>query len=159
MHQKLQKNNSISISKIFSFEYAHRLLLDYSSRCHNIHGHSGKLIINIETSENNIQKNGLLIDLADFNDIKQMIDQYDHCLLISQNDIELKEIADKLNTNYIVIPYNNTTMENILRHFSNFITMSLKSKILSLNKDFTKYKVTLTMHETDKNSCSYTFNM
>ena len=78
MMDKLKK----SITKVFSFDCAHRLY-DYDGKCKNIHGHTYKLEI---TLKGNISNSGMIIDFHDLNDIvnKNIINKVDHIYL---NDI------------------------------------------------------------------------
>lgn len=55
-----------------SFAGAHKLANSYNKKCHNLHGHNWRVIVNIKTSD--------LIDgmVTDFTKIKEIIDSLDH---------------------------------------------------------------------------------
>lgn len=73
-----------TISKKFSFDAAHRLegLAD-GHKCGNLHGHTYSVEVCI--SADSLDEHGFIIDFADLNPVKQLIDShYDHKFL---NDV------------------------------------------------------------------------
>lgn len=80
------------VKKRIEISAAHRLELDYKSKCTVIHGHNW--IINVECRSENLDKNGMVVD---FSLVKKIVkDRLDHAIL---ND---------------VLPFN-PTAENIAR--------------------------------------------
>ena len=71
------------------FDSAHRLKLDYSSKCENIHGHRWKVIV--EIWKNSLDENGMIVD---FSKLKQTIDELDHKML--NNIIDFNPTAENL---------------------------------------------------------------
>ena len=68
------------VKKRFEISAAHRLNLDYESKCTNIHGHNW--IITVECRAKELNQNGMV---TDFTHIKQLVmDRLDHALL---NDV------------------------------------------------------------------------
>lgn len=68
------------VKKTFEISAAHRLCLDYESRCSELHGHNWKVMV--ECRAENLDKNGMV---TDFSHIKRMVlDKLDHRLL---NDV------------------------------------------------------------------------
>lgn len=68
------------VKKTFEISAAHRLCLDYESRCSELHGHNWKVVV--ECRAENLDKNGMV---TDFSHIKRMVlDKLDHRLL---NDV------------------------------------------------------------------------
>jgi 6-pyruvoyltetrahydropterin/6-carboxytetrahydropterin synthase len=136
-----------SICKEFSFDAAHRLYnLSYASKCQNIHGH--RYHITVELFVGNLNKDSMVIDFTHFKIFSDWIDNFvDHSMLIACDDNELLEMCKKINTRYIVIPYEKTTSENLAKFFFEEI------KILygNLCKE-----IKITVHETPKNYASYT---
>ncbi len=109
----------MKVSKEFHWEMAHRLPF-HSGRCRNLHGHSYKALIQFEGELN---KNGMLIDFYDiFNIVNPIIDELDHSIICDKNDIELVDIAKKINER-VVIMDKPTTAENI----SIYIAEKIKS--------------------------------
>ena len=81
----------ITVTKIFEFAYAHRLE-DYEGACKNLHGHNGKLEIEIQLTEYlserglSDEKLGMVIDFSKLKKIvnEEVIDKLDHSYL---NDV------------------------------------------------------------------------
>jgi 6-pyruvoyltetrahydropterin/6-carboxytetrahydropterin synthase len=70
------KSRKLGITKVFTFDSAHHLN-DYQGKCKNIHGHTYKLEL---TLKGYTDKNGMVIDFHDMNDIvnDQVLEQIDH---------------------------------------------------------------------------------
>lgn len=88
---------------------AHRLL-SYNGPCENIHGHTYHFEIDI--SSNKLDKLGMVID---FSTLKKICDNWiqanwDHSILIADQDIELKNLIFGLSTGnkYFIMPTNTT---------------------------------------------------
>ena len=77
-----------------TFDYAHRLL-NYEGKCHNIHGHLAKVVVEVGSSQ--LVGAGFVID---FGDLKRCVksyidDNWDHTLLLcSQDPLAIKLIDD-----------------------------------------------------------------
>ena len=101
------------IRKELKFEAAHRLTSAYSQRCLGIHGHSYRVELLLEGELNT---SGMVVD---FGKVKAMvasfIDKFDHSLIIHSADTYLVDIAPKLNSRFIIVPYN-PTAENMCIH-------------------------------------------
>lgn len=93
-------NREVSVTKIFTFDSAHRLD-DYIGKCANLHGHTYKLEVTIKGRTDH---RGIVVDFGDIKKIvnEQIIGVYDHRFL---ND--LMEF--------------NTTAENMVFHFFEII--------------------------------------
>lgn len=99
------------IAKEFNWEMGHRLPF-HSGKCKNLHGHSYKLIVELE---GDLNENGMLIDFYDLKEIiNPIIDELDHSFLVYKNDIELLEFLKKINSKYVIIE-NHSTCENICK--------------------------------------------
>ncbi len=140
-----------SLKKEFKFECSHRLHnLTYDSPCKNIHGHSYRVFVELETSD--LDDNGMVIDFTKLKTFQKWLDRdFDHVLVISKDDTELINIMKKyLPTNDITIfPYNMTTAENMAECFAREIDSVFNDKINNIK--FIK----VTVYETVKNSASY----
>ncbi len=97
----------MQIRKLFKAEVAHRLTSAYSKRCTGLHGHSYRFEIFLESPAKDEHQM-----VMDFKLLKErlyaFIDAFDHALLVSDEDTFLREVAPKLNTRYIILPYNPT---------------------------------------------------
>jgi 6-pyruvoyltetrahydropterin/6-carboxytetrahydropterin synthase len=73
------------VSREIDFCYGHRLL-HYDGKCKYLHGHNGRAIITIESSQ--LDERGMVID---FSDIKRVVsawidEQLDHRMLLHRQD-------------------------------------------------------------------------
>ena len=78
----------IKIYKEVSFDASHRLL-HYQGKCHNLHGHRWKVEIWITgrtDNETNI--------LVDYNEIKEVVNQYDHQIILNEIDPMVPRIEE-----------------------------------------------------------------
>ncbi|MBD3637345.1 MAG: 6-carboxytetrahydropterin synthase [Crocinitomicaceae bacterium] len=80
---------NLRVSKTFEFETAHALW-GYDGKCANIHGHSYQLTVTISgkvIEDINDPKYGMIIDFGDIKKVvkKEIVDVYDHCLLVRKN--------------------------------------------------------------------------
>lgn len=83
-----------SISKSFDFCYGHRVWtqvldteysLDACLKCRHLHGHQGKLIV--ELSDGNLNSQGMVVDFKMLNWLKKFIDDVlDHKFIMDLND-------------------------------------------------------------------------
>lgn len=111
----------IRVTKQFNFEMAHALL-GYDGPCKNIHGHSYELFVTVigePIEERTSPKNGMVIDFKDLKRIvrEQIINDFDHALVVSHNTPQ--DHINELKRNYekiVVTPYQPTT-ENYLTDF------------------------------------------
>ena len=68
------------VKKRFEISAAHRLELDYESKCSNIHGHNW--IVTVECKSDKLNSNGMV---TDFTHIKELVkDRLDHKMI---NDV------------------------------------------------------------------------
>ncbi len=105
------------VAKTFKWEAAHRIPW-HKEKCKHLHGHSYKMVVEFEGEPD---EKGFVID---FNDIKSMVEpfikQIDHTTIISNSDIELKEIFDQKAWRYFLLPYDSSA-ENLCLFFLNII--------------------------------------
>jgi 6-pyruvoyltetrahydropterin/6-carboxytetrahydropterin synthase len=122
----------IRITKEFRFEMAHALY-GYDGKCRNIHGHSYKLsvtVIGTPSVKSSDPKKGMVIDFGDLKKIvaKEIIEKFDHALLLSaaipeKNKISARSLSDKI----VFTPYQ-PTCENILIDISKIISKQIPAK-------------------------------
>ncbi len=117
------------VAKTFKWEAAHRIPW-HEGKCKHLHGHSYKMIVEFDGEPN---ENGIVID---FNVIKKIVEPYinaiDHTTIISSKDNELKEIFEKKDWRYYILPFDSTA-ENLCKYFADLI-ITEQEKLLSENK-------------------------
>lgn len=103
----------MEIRKIFKAEMAHRVADAYSTRCRGVHGHSYIFEVGLVGGLDCV---GMIMDFKELKDkLGSFLDSFDHALLIQDTDQFLVENADKLNSRWVVVPYN-PTAENMAIH-------------------------------------------
>ncbi len=103
----------MKIAKDFKWEMGHRLPF-HKGKCKNLHGHSYKLTVEFEGS---IDKNGMVLDYYDVKEIVgPIVDNLDHSVMVFEEDEELIDVLEKLNSKAVVVPFQ-TTAENICGYF------------------------------------------
>lgn len=123
----------MKISKEFRWEMGHRLP-EHSGLCKNFHGHSYKMIVEVEGELN---KNGMIIDFYDLGKIvKPIVEKYDHAFLCYKGDKIVKDFLKKNKMKHIIADYF-STVENICNDFSSKIVEGLRQKKFSNIKSLT----------------------
>ena len=83
--------------------------------CKNIHGHSYRMLVEIEGEVN---ENGMIIDFFDLGRIvRPIIEQYDHAFLCWEKDEKVKEFLAANNMKRVIVDYH-STVENICDNFT-----------------------------------------
>lgn len=122
----------IRLTKEFHFEMAH-VLDGYDGPCRNVHGHSFRLevtVIGEPIADDKSPKQGMVMDFRDLKAIvnKQVIDRFDHVLLVSRNS-ELAQKGKILNLQKIVEVDYQPTCENLLSHIAQLIAPELPQSV------------------------------
>ena len=103
----------MKIAKEFRWEMGHRLQC-HKGKCINLHGHSYKLLVEFT---GDVETNGMILDYFVVKEIvAPIVEELDHSVVISKNDLELIEIIKKINSAYVIIDYE-TTAENLCHYF------------------------------------------
>lgn len=126
----------MKIAKEFRWEMGHRLP-EHFGKCKNIHGHSYKMLVELE---GDIQKNGMVMDYYDLKKIvNPIVEKLDHAFLVYKEDKEIIEFLNKMNSKKVVVDFQ-STVENICKYFINEI----------IKTDFPKniYKIKIRINET-----------
>lgn len=76
------------LKKTIEISAAHRLLLDYESKCASLHGHNW--LITVHCKGHDLNKNGMLVDFAY---IKKVVMQLDHGVM---NDTIMQPTAENI---------------------------------------------------------------
>ncbi|OFI06007.1 6-pyruvoyl tetrahydropterin synthase [Clostridium acetireducens DSM 10703] len=129
-----------------SFDSAH-FLAGYKGKCSNIHGHRWKVEVEIKspTLVEGGQLDGMVIDFGDFKkDVKEMIDCYDHALIIQKDTMRNETLNYIKEDGFKVIEVDfRPTAEN----FAKFFFEIMKSKGYKVHRT--------TVFETPTNSAMY----
>jgi len=103
----------MKIAKEFSWEMGHRLP-DHFGKCKNIHGHSYKMLVEIEGE---VLENGMVMDYYHLKDaIEPLIEKMDHAFLVHKDDKIVIEFLEKMNSKKVVVDFH-STVENITMFF------------------------------------------
>ena len=121
-----------------SFDAAH-FLTNYDGKCHNIHGHRWRVILNIKGEP----KNGMVVDFNDIKkDLKNECDYFDHTFIVEKDSLN-KELFDLLSKDFLLreVPFR-TTAENFAKYLFD-----------KLNSKYEVYEVAV--YETPNNCARY----
>ena len=128
----------MKIAKDFRWEMAHRLPF-HEGKCKNLHGHSYRMMVEFS---GNLDENGMVLDYYDVKEIIQpLVDELDHAFMVKDDDTELIEFLEKMNSKHVVASFHSTT-ENMVYYFLN------KIKYSGLPKNITGIKVKIYETET-----------
>ena len=110
----------MKIAKEFRWEMGHRLRF-HEGKCKNLHGHSYKLLVEIE---GDLEGFGMVMDYYDMKKIiGPIVDELDHAFLVNKDDKELIKSLEKMNSDKVVVEFE-TTAENICGYFLDKIKKS-----------------------------------
>lgn len=102
----------MKIAKEFKWEMGHRLTF-HEGGCKNLHGHSYKMMIELEGKED---EHGMVMDYYDVSKIvKPVIEKLDHSFMAYENDTPLLEVLEKLNSKKVIVNFE-STVENICKY-------------------------------------------
>lgn len=103
----------MKIAKEFRWEMGHRLPF-HKGKCVNLHGHSYKMLVEVE---GDIDENGMVIDYYDLKAIiNPIVEDLDHAYLVWKGDTELILMLDQLKSKKVVID-THSTAENMCLYF------------------------------------------
>jgi 6-pyruvoyltetrahydropterin/6-carboxytetrahydropterin synthase len=123
----------MKIAKEFTWEMGHRLSF-HKGKCKNLHGHSYKCMIELTGDPD---ANGMVLDYFDMKTIiEPIIDNFDHAFMVYENDFEVIEALEKLNSRKVVVDFE-TTAENICL----YILKQIKSSELPKNVKSVKVRL------------------
>ena len=123
------------ISKDIKFDCAH-MLSQYEGKCANLHGHTYHGTVTIEGDTD--VGTGMVLD---YNEIKKVVDRYDHAIIFSSIDFRgvaennLLRWAETHKMRHVDLPFGKSTAETLA---------------LTIAEEFQRYgKVTVRLSETD----------
>lgn len=129
-----------------SFDSAH-FLWGYEGKCSNIHGHRWTIKVSIcgDELDEDKQTRGMLVDFGTLkNDVKELADSLDHCLIIEKGSLKdkTKDALMEENFKIVELPFR-PTAENLAKYV--YYAMAAKG-----------YKVlTAYVYETPNNVAAY----
>jgi 6-pyruvoyltetrahydropterin/6-carboxytetrahydropterin synthase len=137
----------MKIAKEFSWEMGHRLP-EHFGKCKNIHGHSYKMIVELE---GDVDKNGMVLDYYDLKKIiNPIVEELDHAFLVFHEDQVVIDFLNKLNSKKVIASFQ-STVENICFYFLERIKnsglpqniKSVKVRICETPDDYAEEKIEL----------------
>lgn len=103
-----------------SFDSAH-FLSGYIGKCGNIHGHRWRVLLQVQSKElrEDIQQKGMCVDFSTLKEeLKEIVDSYDHTFLIEQGTLKNKTMEALAEEGFPVVELAfRPTAENFARHF------------------------------------------
>lgn len=119
----------MKIAKEFKWEMGHRLP-EHFGLCKNIHGHSYKMIVELE---GDLNEQGMIIDFYDLEKIiNPLVEELDHAFMVNKNDKVVMEFLEKMNSKKVAVDFD-STVENICTYISRrVVTGNLPSNIKNI---------------------------
>lgn len=106
-----------TVTKEISFDMGHRLS-KYKGKCYNLHGHTYKLLVEVE---GDVDELGFVIDFVDLKEVlKDVTDPLDHHTILFIGDAQNVELG-KANPNWFVWVNFEPTAENLSKYLYNKI--------------------------------------
>ncbi len=133
-----------TVIKKFSFDAAHRLMLDYDSACQQLHGHTWRVIVEVVSGR--LNDVGMVLD---FTEIGKIAKQFDHQFV---NEV-LNPTVDKgvLLESRDYAAFINPTAENIAEYMMDILNLRIKELVIE-GKVVTDTRVkAVTVMETEGN--------
>ena len=101
------------VTTTIDFSYGHRLL-NYEGECRHLHGHNGRVEVDIETDETDYR--GMVVDFADVKGIVKtwIDDNLDHRMILHRDDPLVAVLTELGEAHYVID--RNPTAENLAAH-------------------------------------------
>ena len=110
----------MKIAKEFRWEMGHRLP-EHFAKCKNIHGHSYRMIVELEGE---VDKSGMVMDYYDLKKIVELVvEKLDHTFMVYKEDKEIISFLEKMKSRMVVVGFQ-STVENICKYFLDEIKKS-----------------------------------
>ncbi len=137
----------ITLQYNFRFEAAHRLCKDYPGICRNIHGHSWRGMIEVACPE--LDQYDMGIDFSILGEFaKQIESEYDHCLIVYDQDFPLIQFCKQNQQRYVALS-SNPTSEAIVKDIYQ------KSLVFFKQRDLDIKVSKIEIEETCQTRCSF----
>jgi 6-pyruvoyltetrahydropterin/6-carboxytetrahydropterin synthase len=137
----------MKIAKEFNWEMGHRLP-EHFGKCKNIHGHSYKMLVELEGE---VLENGMVMDYHDLKKIVgPLVEKLDHAFMVYKEDKEVIQFLESLNSKKAVVDFQ-STVENITKYFLDKITgqklpsniQKVRVRICETPDDYAEHTVSL----------------
>lgn len=103
----------MKIAKEFNWEMGHRLP-EHFGKCKNIHGHSYKMIVELEGI---VDDSGMVMDYYDVKKIiEPIVERLDHAFMVYKEDMEIISFLEKMKSKMVIVSFQ-STVENICKYF------------------------------------------
>jgi len=123
----------MKIAKEFHWEMGHRLP-EHFGKCKNIHGHSYKMIVELEGS---LDENGMILDYYDLKRIvNPIVEELDHAFMVYEKDKQIIEFLESMKSKKRIVEFQ-STVENICR----YILTEIKKNQLPSNVKKVKVRI------------------
>lgn len=110
----------MKIAKEFTWEMGHRLP-EHFGKCKNIHGHSYKMIVELDGS---VTSSGMVMDYFELKQIvNPIIDQLDHAFMVYSEDKVVLNFLTEIDSKKVEVSFQ-STVENICNYLIKEITKS-----------------------------------
>ncbi len=117
----------MKIAKEFHWEMGHRLP-EHFGKCKNIHGHSYKMIVEIE---GDVLESGMVMDYYDLKKIvNPIVEELDHAFMVYKEDKQIIKFLEEMNSKKIIVDFQ-STVENICTFFLTKIKGAITRKNIS----------------------------
>jgi len=136
------------ICKIFTFDAAHRLMC-HAGKCHNIHGHTYRVEIELQGPR---YLNGMVLDFADLKKVINVIEEeFDHSIILNPKDTDVIDFVKSKNFKMVVMPVDNEiSHEPTAENMAKLINTKIKNLISSVYYCKTKlYETPTSFAETE----------
>jgi 6-pyruvoyltetrahydropterin/6-carboxytetrahydropterin synthase len=102
----------MKIAKEFHWEMGHRLP-EHFGKCKNIHGHSYKMIVELEGELND---SGMIMDYFDLKKtVNPVIEVLDHAFMVHEKDEEIVRFLESMKSKRVIVGFQ-STVENICKY-------------------------------------------
>ena len=120
----------MKIAKEFKWEMGHRLP-EHFGLCKNIHGHSYKMIVELE---GDLNEQGMIIDFYELEKIiNPLVEELDHAFMVNKDDKVVMEFLGNMNSKKVIVDFE-STVENICTYISErIIKGSLPKNVISVS--------------------------
>lgn len=140
----------MKIAKEYRWEMGHRLP-EHSGLCRNVHGHSYRMVVELEGEVN---EDGMVIDFYELGKIvKPIIEMFDHSFLVYKDDKKLISMLEELESRKVVVDYF-ATVENICKDMLQRIIRGIREQGIN-----NVSRVTVTLFETPNASATLTMEV
>jgi 6-pyruvoyltetrahydropterin/6-carboxytetrahydropterin synthase len=102
----------MKIAKEFKWEMGHRLP-EHFGNCKNIHGHSYKMMVEVEGDLNPL---GMVMDYYDLKRVvRPVVEKLDHSFMVKDDDSLVIDFLERVNSKKVVVNFQ-STVENICHY-------------------------------------------